>query len=501
MLSSSDVRSNPQEDNVNTGTIVVVKSGEVLPDDVKAQLLDANKTTFSYATQENGTVDMLCLDGEEPDEKNQVVDLALTLDQIEEGFMEQQRVYHFSNQPTRVDDEQPYAIIVKDQRTLLACVAEGDFPGYAGEAGSTHSNEYHMVTDYLADACKEIYQEAGEDVKKMMDIFASPRFRKGMLGILAPRGTIALIGSQGDPIIFSKNDQGKEYDWGYMSRTFEESKQEEAPPPPPPAATTMTPAEKLAAKLAAKAKDGTKQPGRGSVPTVAAVDPKPVVVGQLGDAPKPTEELVFWDTRLEGRALKNYIRNNFVLTEWGGQLPPAWKTLKSLPARLLKPGSALRAHTKAFQEAGKTPPATEVIADGSATPPPMVPPGMREKAIALSKLPGTMDSYEDIADWEKDYPPWTEQNAIPFEQAVRWGFKALRSLADDKQSIACFVRELQIRVLKHEPELLKAPVAAAPAEPATDTRTAAQKLADKLAAKNKLATVEPTAAAAQRQAG
>lgn len=448
---------------MNTGTVAVVRKDKTLPSEMQTKLIGAHKSGFGFAVFDEGeilteTVLSINADGKE-------IDLGLTLSNVEESFKTCTRIYHFSSTPDGTSDIQPFSIIKDGNDDILVAVAEGDFPGYA-KADSSHSNAYHMVNDYLSEVCKEVYQEADEDVDKMMTTFETPRFRKGMLGILSPRGVITLIGAcDKDPTILSVNQDGAQFDWGYLSNTPGFRAEE----PEPVGEPVQEPVKELSAKEKYLAKKAAEATGTSSAAATGSKIPQPEVVGKLGDKPKKDEELVKIDSRLIGRARKRYLKNNFKLPE--GNLPQDWETKELWPVSMLKPGSALKPFTKSFAEAGailKAQP--EGIEEPSVTTvvPPVIGPAQVQNTLKLSKEAGflqeTMDP-EKMASYEKHFPTFTERTTIPFEEWILWDFPTVRRHFDDKQAAACSWNELRFRVLKHEPNLLKIkPAATAVAE-------------------------------------
>lgn len=458
---------------MNTGTVAVVRKDKTLPSEMQTKLIGAHKSGFGFAASEDGEITTETISAINKDGKE--VDLALTLSGVEESFKTCTRIYHFSNAPDGTQDTQPFSIIKDGNDDILVAVAEGDFPGYA-KADSSHSNAYHMVNDYLSEVCKEVYQEADEDVDKMMTTFETPRFRKSMLGILSPRGVITLIGAcDKDPTILSVNQDGAQFDWGYLSNTPGFRAEE----PEPVIEPVQKPVGELSAKEKYLAKKEAAAAGTSSAAATGPKIPQPEIVGKLGDKPKKDEEFVKIDSRLlnsgNRRALKRYLKNNFRLPE--GNLPQDWETKELWPVSMLKPGSALKPFTKSFADAAAILKAQPEMEEPSVitSVPPITPPGQKKAYLDLLKDPSNSHESGDIMSFERKYPTFTEDTNTSIEEALLLRFESYRKMGrENLQSLCCLTNTLRFELLRLRPELLKVKPAAEPITEVDESKLSAK---------------------------
>lgn len=465
---------------MRSGLIAVKYAGQKLADDFLEKALTDYNTALGIAVAEGGKVETLIFDPAE-------TDLLSSALEAQETFKDSplfMHFYHADDDELTVESLQPFNIISNDKdEVLLSVMLEGEgFLGLTDEEGKPHSNEWLAVQQILGDQLCDLYEENGSDLAKLLTELDKPEFRKELRELLLPRGQLHVIPAEGKPLGFIVDDKnvGKEFSWGYVSKTLgytEEVAKVEKPEPP----------KKMSFKdRIAQAKAGTAVSGEAktSVPTVAASDdtnkkeiPKETPLVWKGQGAggttymgktKQSDTNILWCKPRAGAGLKEAIHywnsncaiprpkddreifNGFPATQLKAQC--AVRTAAE-NLGLIEPVTAMREAMSKAQSTTKTAAAAvdkkdDKVDKEDATP--LIIPADEKKALAaiIAGMP-TMDD----ANIEKElgaYPKFTELMAVPFATVIRWRPSAMLRL--EKRSLVNLNNELRMALYKANPK-------------------------------------------------
>lgn len=138
----------------------------------------------------------------------------------QKGFENDNVLYVLGKGTPVEDDIQPYVIVQmksgQENVPLIVAVVDGEFKDFQHD-GSTKSNCYHFVSEYLEPKVFDMWNSVGGDVKKLFEKMNTTVFQREMLQQIGDRGLIAIMGSNGAICRWFKGDTYMEADWGWVS--------------------------------------------------------------------------------------------------------------------------------------------------------------------------------------------------------------------------------------------------------------------------------------------
>lgn len=198
-----------------SSVIVYKAAGQQVPEQYLKKVLDLNKSCYAYASadKENGVV-ALC---NEPAEATLENIMELQFENKAEDLCMQ-----FGNsqgQPVQPEDLQPFVLISDDGSPVLVAFLEGDFTGHH-KTGSSHTNEYHFVNNFLLDQIGNIYEKADSDLAKTVSFFEDEKNQPQFTNEFGERGMLLLLSSTGDMQAVAKGNDARQFDWGFTSNGY-----------------------------------------------------------------------------------------------------------------------------------------------------------------------------------------------------------------------------------------------------------------------------------------
>lgn len=200
-----------------TGTIVVKKAGQLIPDAFLERAIKNNPTFFGAAVvtaDEQGTTSLEISTTEEGEYSLEAVK------ELQEALKEGDVLFYFGKFPKEhdLDDRQPF-LAVKNSAgdNIIAVCMDGEFP--SAPEGSKHSREYHVFGEYLQEKLQSIYDDAGQDLDKFLEKMKAPMVTKEINNLTGPMANITLFTNQADVVPFVKN-MNFSFDWGTTSSAY-----------------------------------------------------------------------------------------------------------------------------------------------------------------------------------------------------------------------------------------------------------------------------------------
>lgn len=416
--------------------IVVRNKGAQVPQGYRDKLLENFKTSITSVVVEDGEiVDTNFL--------STGYDLADALNTVDTDYKDLRLLIHcLDSEGTGFTDAQPYQIIKKDNKCLVAVLTDGEFRSYDKD-GSTTSPDFNMVKEYLDEVLKAEYEDAAGDLVKMREAMDDAAFRKTIRPLLSPRGVITVVFASDDapPITFQSNDQQIDYSFGWASRSLGWAEQPVTTPTAE--AKPMSAREKLAASRAAKA-SGTAPPPAVAPAAEKKVTTVPAVSGTPPTPVDPKQEMVTIPPALKGKHKKKWITRNRQ-----GKLPAGWQMMKEFPASELKGDSALRQWT------GPGPKPAEGVTEGPST---QIMPQRARDMIAFIKTAKPVEDPEAHFDTLLDkYDPASLQLQLPggVRDILHWNDTVLREACKDRQTAFAIIVELAALLIEADPTVLQ----------------------------------------------
>lgn len=373
------------------------------------------------------------------------------------------------------DEKQPFELVVdKDNNCVLYAFCEGDFRKHDdGEA----SPVVNFIEKYFADACTKVYNDSGQDVKKMMSIVTGKEFRAEVHadGHLKDRSVVGMIDSTGEVHFLSEgNDDAKMCSWGYTSDHLGYTEAITAPATSNEGATMkplseMTYAERKAAK-AGKPITPAANAGaaKGSVPTVTPsggdtketdqiVTQKSVIITSIVKGEKIKS--LHPDKNLHGRELRKWYgaHNKGGHKTMRGK-PFQWKDRPAVFAEDLQRSSHfyLEFNPDQRNDAGgaKKDTATTNIPATAVTdkPLPIMSPDQVTATVLLAKDAKLQDE-EGLKAATESQEPFSKRINTPIETIALWSFETFTKLP--RRSVDCLLNEFRFRWLAQNPGAMK----------------------------------------------
>lgn len=215
--------------------LVVRKAGQQMPEAFRQKLIEQHPTGLGYASFQDTHVDNEIWDGTS-------ADLADALNTVEKSYVDDEVVFWAveANIDTEINVEscQPFNLITqakkegeKEDKVLLACFLEGEFPKYDGmnAEGEIFTPEYHCVNSFIKPAIDELYDVVGNNVEMLMRALEKPAQKAKFEAILGPRATILFVPHTGETKAIT-NAKEKAFPWGWVSRDIGYTESQAAPP-------------------------------------------------------------------------------------------------------------------------------------------------------------------------------------------------------------------------------------------------------------------------------
>jgi hypothetical protein len=180
------------------GLIVVKKKDQLLPDAFLEKTVTAYKSCYGCAIiTHDGAPELIELSSTEAPTVDAV-------NQIQKEFKDKIIVFHFGDFPAgfNEDDKQPFVLLEDDnKKPIMVGFLEGDFNGFA-KAGSSHSDAFFVVNEYLKPRLKEDYQKNNNSMLALVGSIKSPRTKRELEAQMGESGTITLMPITGDMTSF-----------------------------------------------------------------------------------------------------------------------------------------------------------------------------------------------------------------------------------------------------------------------------------------------------------
>lgn len=388
------------------------------------------------------------------------------------------------------DDLQPITLVEDaNGNRLVIAFAEGDFDHFAHK-DSARTNEHHMVEDSLMEKVNKVYEDCDEDLGKMMTTLEGQPFRDDMAAIVGPKGVVTLLCSNGDISSYVSKDFSGHVTgpWGWASKAMGYTEPTSAKPPVADAGSNETAAQKLARQRA-------ERKAGGAGPSVPAVPGKtdtriPPNAGQPTDNkadPLQVPPKEYLNRKETYKLVNKWWNRNFEGGTDHSKRPKDWeKGLVGFPYSQLKPNSGLRA-----RKPGDT------IPEGVQEIPPIISGKHLEQMNAekgflkdVKEGDPNLLNLASFNELEENYSSFFEQADYPIHMFLRWSLKKKREFVKNyNQAAYTALVDLCNIIVKQNPKLLEAPVAAAGPQPGMGApgagveQTAAQRLAAQRAAK------------------
>lgn len=273
----------------------------------------------------------------------------------QEKFKASRVVYTFTEAvgEVREDEMQPY-FPVQDAagKPLVSVFLSGEFTNFL-HPDSEHSGEHQFYEGYLHAAIKAQFDAAGGKAETFYEKLKDKLFGMTMDAMCVPSNSIILYLSNGDALMWTKEQTAGDFSFGSLSNTLGYKEAAKAPVETPKSPVVKSLLAGLGDVLGVTAKPEVKTVGattvilntpQGSGPTV--VDARKALADSTGIA---TVEKASLRSRppenLSNKKIKTWYHNNAV-----GGLPPDWE---KRPEALIKPESklyAVLAHQMAHPE-------------------------------------------------------------------------------------------------------------------------------------------------------
>ena len=200
------------------GTIVFKKKELLIPEGYLDAVLKAMPSGVGYAYHDHSDKKPN-LYVERGNGKNEVKDIM----NVQNDTVDNEVLFWFTLGDHEIADEdlQPFVVLGKeviqdggiDPYSCHAVgFAEGDFFNYI-PTGSDHSNEYFLFNKYLIPRLLRM----GDDAGKMFDALRDDLNKMDIVGQLGARGNIVLLSNTGRIIPFIKNENYREFEWGWTT--------------------------------------------------------------------------------------------------------------------------------------------------------------------------------------------------------------------------------------------------------------------------------------------
>lgn len=228
--------------------IVVQKAGQVINPAYLGRVFKEYNTYVGVATVNDGKLAV---------ERVKAKPSLELVTQITEAFGKNTIVFSFGNADASIleEDLQPFTVLHDaDKNPIMAAFLDGGFEGYSVPK-STHTDEFHCITDFIEPKMKKIYKFANSGIAGVIAELGDPVTQKDFSNAWTNRGNILLLPVEGDPVTYSsQNMHAGTYNWGWVSHSlgYVEQTVAKVEPKKEEAAKPMTLAEKLKAKIAGK---------------------------------------------------------------------------------------------------------------------------------------------------------------------------------------------------------------------------------------------------------
>lgn len=423
-------------------SIVVPKKGQTIPADLLIALQNKNKVSMTYAAGDS-VGDVL---SDVVDDKQ---DWVKTIPNVQEACKGLSTVFYFEDSKSR--KQQPQPILVDGEAVVLSAITEGEFPKFkkSGDDGG-----HNMIHDFIDETIKDLYQEAGQDVGKLLAAVDNAEFRKDLLPALGDTGSLLLIPCKGDPVffscgVFSPNGPGLEGPWGWTSNAcgFNPAAKENKP---------LTAKEKLQARLE------TLQNAPGT--SVPLVNPEKKEDPDKTDTrPAPDQDiLIYPDKTHSQKQRRTWLYEN--LKHEVSQAAAKAKDYmgnKGYPLKQFKQNSPYMRGDSVLHKSFKA--AAEAIhakmdkatADTPKWCPPILNPQTLQHVVALRKDGRLQMNPNATVELETVIEPLTSRMAINRDVPLLYSFDTFQMLAaQNAMATAHLLEEFRRRILADHPEIV-----------------------------------------------
>lgn len=200
---------------MNTQRVLTVKAGETVDIDLVKFLINQGPTAFGFAVQ--------ATDGSEPELSIVREDKAPTLSDIL-GILNEAKafnslLYFGYDGKIRAEDVQPFIIDDVDEKVFIAIGLEGDFSKHA-DPKSGHTEAYNLAQNVIIPRILEVLELTDANMTKVRKELESDTFNTLFLSNVDHRGSLTILGLDGDPIWRGKNELGNDYAWGQISNEY-----------------------------------------------------------------------------------------------------------------------------------------------------------------------------------------------------------------------------------------------------------------------------------------
>lgn len=323
------------------GVIIHRKEGAVPSDDYLKKVIAEYDTCHVHMIVDDGAVVPLVQDNTIP-----------SLDDIKTALTEfpQEAVLYFGKSNVKggfSDDDMPPFEIIPNH---LYCFIEGDLVNFQ-HPESEHSPAFFAVQEFLIDETKDLYERYSENIGEVMKVLDVPTVRKRFaLSALKPRGSMILIGSNGQFLTISMNtdaalygaETGKTW-WTSNKLDYKEGEAAvETAAEPPVKESAVDRLKRIKAERDAAKKAPVDQKAMEQVTKPPKTDTAPAK-----DAPY----MIMIPPNFDVKKKLGWIRDNLNLVigkDGKPKMPEGWESAKGFPNTAFKPSSPLLEQNKSL---------------------------------------------------------------------------------------------------------------------------------------------------------
>lgn len=379
-------------------------------------------------------------------------------------------LFHLSKGPAEGFDDrdkQP-SVLSEDEDTQEPYVvgfAEGQFGKYAKPKGPRM--EETLMMDELIMGHLNAYFEADKEpsIEKFMAYLKDPRIENDIKGAITGRGVVKLLANTGEICTFANNTQGKKYDWGEISISYDPPEQKAEAPKRRGFGQRMPKASEPSPSPAEAAPQLPPPPGETVLPDKKEEEPKKEEEVKTAASSKfPPKAGHAWVKPISGQSkafYKSWYEKaiGFVPQHGKEPYPMGWKAHPAVCVPFEKvPDRSLFAETN--QPYSKI---AEAITKGAAK-------NVEAQHIQSSVVPATQltafhktfmeradikaynqgvkapPSLDEVKAWEDKEATWFEKTKIPVMSTLGWPPAARKELHNNYPHLA----ELRSAALTHE---------------------------------------------------
>jgi len=437
------------------GTIVEVKAGHKLPDEViKLLVAKSPGKYFAFAVLDGGKLEHMLMDCVRPDKDGKVAKFEGSLRAVNDEYEKVNLLLWLAEEDITADENQPFVLVESKDGPVLLAFVEGEFENYASEDADMNAGAT-FIMEFLADECLKVYNDCGKNSEKMLQALEGPAFRKRLYdeGHMKPRGVLTMIGLDGVARHYSDGNGDtatKNYSFGWISKDigYKEAK------PEPEKSKLLTPDEVRALPIKEKLAYKKAHPDWENPKPVAEPVPKSITsVPQV--TPKVETKTTFPPPEAKGKDLKKWYDKHHINKAHGVNLMDNNGRGPGITAATVQKSShhwaSLTAPAKKDTDAHSIAERTNsAVKSGDAIP--ILSAEDVAKVVAIAK-DAPVTSVEDLKAGLVKYPPFSIRTTVPLETYAFWSRDTINQLGPDAKTD--MIMELKLRIIQDNPGLAK----------------------------------------------